>query len=92
MPIKYGQYEFAGPFSTFDELEDAPGVFILLCFKDNEFNILRFDAAKKIRTEVEMVLLEPGLSDMCGGKLRVAVYDTVDEEQMALIQQQLQNC
>lgn len=50
---------------------------------------MSFGLAREIRTEVENVLLEPGVSGMCGGKLRVAVYDTVDEDQMMLIQEQL---
>jgi len=79
MPHKFGHVELLGPFGRLDELEDIPGLFVILCFQNDVFAALDVRIAHKVQTEVAEALNEAIWSDMCTGKLRVAVmYSSED--------------
>ncbi len=88
--MMFEQYEFAGPFSNLEDLDKSPGVFIILCSEEGKFRILQVGCAKEIRVAVFEAIQNSEFSTLCKGKLRVAVYDTVDEDLMNKIKHQIQ--
>ena len=89
MGLNFDGIELQGPFSRLDQLEDQPGVVAILCFKDNRFELLDVRTAKLVQTEVADILAEPSWSEVCGGKLRVAVFYTANEEELLSVKQQV---
>lgn len=77
-----GNYEFQGPFSSVEELEDRPGVYIVLCNLDDELHeVLLVDIDV---LSVRKNLLQKDKSDQwrnnCSGKLEFVVcYREIDE-------------
>jgi tetratricopeptide (TPR) repeat protein len=79
MPLRFGDIELLGPFGRLDELEDQPGLFVILCYQDTTFEALDVRIADLVQTEVAEALNEPIWIDMCTGKLRVAVLYSSNE-------------
>jgi hypothetical protein len=73
MPLRFGDIELLGPFGRLDELEDQPGLFVILCYQGTTFEPLDVRIAELVQTEVAEALDEAIWIDMCTGKLRVAV-------------------
>ncbi len=89
MVLKFGDVELLGPFSRLDELEDQPGLFVILCYKDVRFEPLDVRIAKLVQTEVARALAEPNWTEICTGRLRIGVLYSFDEAQLDSIKQQL---
>lgn len=79
MPVKFGDVELLGPFGRLDELQDSPGLFVIFCSQDEVYTALDVRIAHQVQTDVAEALNEPLWSDMCIGKLRVAVMYCSDD-------------
>lgn len=89
MPLRFGDVELLGPFGRLDELEDRPGLFVILCYQNNVFEPLDVRLAEMVQTEVAEALDEPIWADMCSGKLRVAVIYSSDDSILQGIKQRI---
>jgi len=87
MPLKFGDVELQGPFSRLDELEDKPGLFAILCYQNMKFEVLDVKPAKLVQTEVGETIAHVDWSEICKGKVRVAVHYTEDENEVERIKQ-----
>jgi len=89
MPLRFGDVELLGPFGRLDELEEQPGLFIVLCYQNTMFEPLDVRIAEFVQTEVAAALNEPHWIDVCAGKLRVAVLYSSDDSVLQYIKQQI---
>lgn len=51
--MKIGNYEFDGPFFSIPSLEDRPGVYAILCVKDEKFDLIDVGEARAVKTGVQ---------------------------------------
>jgi hypothetical protein len=88
MAVRFGDLELEGPFSTLEELIDAPGVYALLCLNEDtgDFKLLQVKTTTLIQTEVARTLRDDW-SSFCQGKIRVAVF--YGEENLDQIREQI---
>lgn len=91
MSLRFGDVELLGPFGRLDELEDRPGLFVILCYQNNVFEPLDVRIAELVQTEVAAALDEPIWTDLCTGKLRVAVVYSSEESILEGIKQRITN-
>lgn len=90
MSLKYGNVELEGPFALLDELKDCAGVYALLCSdpETGHLELLQVRTARLVQTEVEKSLRDDW-SELCKGKLRVAVFYGTDAQQLDQVKQQI---
>lgn len=92
MPLRFGNVQLQGPFSRLNELEDQPGLFVVLCYDTTRlvpFVPLDVRIAKLVQTEVESALADPKWTEMCTGKLRLAVFYSPEQTQLDSIKHQV---
>lgn len=85
MVLSVGDVEFDGPFSKLSELEDSPGVFVVLCYKDMAFKFLDVRKAKFVQTEVANAIAQNSWAVADDGRLRIAVCYSSDAMEMDII-------
>lgn len=91
MALTFSNVELEGPFSRLDELKDAAGVFAILCYRESRFNLLAVEVAEQVQTEVANLVARSDWSDVCSGKVRVAVYYTTDGTEASKIKDEIQS-
>ena len=85
--ILIGKYEFCGPFAAPEEIEERPGVFAVLCYHDNCYELLDLGYGENLR---QGLLDHPDQGDwhnMCAGTLLAAVFygDEMDGDQAQIL-------
>jgi hypothetical protein len=53
LTIKIGDYDFDGPFSSTDSIENKSGIYAILHYKQGKFNLLDIGESSRIKKEIE---------------------------------------
>ena len=72
MTILIGRHEFEGPFQNLAELEDTRGLYAILHFEKEEYNLIHLGHAQNIREQTE--LSRSSYSSLPGNILIAACY------------------
>jgi hypothetical protein len=76
MSIKIGRYEFEGPYSSTDSLQDKSGIYVILCQKDSNYNTVDCGESVTVKTRIENHDRADCWRRNCSGTLCVAVLYT----------------
>lgn len=52
MSIRIGNYEFDGPYSSLENLEDRSGIYSILCQRNGEYNLIDVGESATVKTRV----------------------------------------
>lgn len=50
--MKIGRYEFEGPYSTVDKLEDKAGIYVILVFRNNTYYVIDVGESATVKSRV----------------------------------------
>lgn len=91
MIIMIGSYEFKGPYTSTDELEDRSGIYAVLCHFDSEYTVIDIGESAKVKTRVETHDRKECWDKNCFGELVVAVLYTPNKGKLSrtIIEQSL---
>jgi len=81
MAITIGRLEFQGPYHMGDTIESRPGLFVLLCETEDEYELLEVDHSDALDSclhHEEYVSNLAFYQDHCSGALCAAVHYTDD--------------
>jgi hypothetical protein len=53
LTIKIGDYDFDGPFSSTDSIENKSGIYAILHYKEGKFYLLDIGESSRIKKEIE---------------------------------------
>lgn len=53
MTVKIGDYDFEGPFESTAAIEDKPGIYAVLHFKEGDYYLLDVGESSQIKNEIE---------------------------------------
>ncbi|MBX9691265.1 MAG: hypothetical protein K2Z81_02705 [Cyanobacteria bacterium] len=54
MGILIGKYEFDGPYSTVADLQEKPGLYVVLHYERDEYELIHVSQADNIRASIEV--------------------------------------
>jgi hypothetical protein len=94
MTIKVGQYEFEGPHTSIEKLEDRSGVYAIHCLRaDGKYYLIDVGESATVKTRVEGHDRKPCWQEHCTGTLTVSVYYTPNLQQTGrkVVEQELRN-
>lgn len=90
MTILIGKYEFDGPFHRVDDLEEKQGLYVVLQYKDEEYELIHVAQADNIRERIELlpapesptgkVLLAALYTPRCGARERSTMVEDIRSE------------
>jgi hypothetical protein len=91
MSILIGKYEFDGPFNSMDELKEKPGLYAVLHFKHDQYELIHIAQAHNIRGRIELspltdtsaggtVLLAACYTPECGRRARAIMVEEINNE------------
>lgn len=75
MTILIGQYEFDGPFTEVADLQEKQGVYAVLHFEDDLYELIHISQADNIRNSIE---ISPSAYTQNVGEVLIAVLYTSD--------------
>lgn len=81
MTIDIGQYRFDGPYTTTDDLEDRSGIYVILCYQNNEYIVIDVGESATVRSRVDNHDRKDCWGRKCQGVLYVVVYYTPNLQQ-----------
>ena len=55
MPILIGKHEFDGPFHDVDSLEEKEGLYVVLNYKDEQYELIHVAQAENIRERIQLL-------------------------------------
>ena len=96
MAVKFGKYEFAGPYSGARYLYDKKGVYIILCKdirEEDRYYIIDIDESDTVRTSVETHPRKICWTKNCYGigYISVGVFYEEDKERRKKIIEYIRN-
>ncbi|MFQ5630814.1 MAG: hypothetical protein ACE5I1_18740 [bacterium] len=75
--IFLGNYAFDGPHRSIDDVKDFPGVFAIVCERDEKFQLLDVDESDAVRSSIESHAREDCWEENCeDGELAYLAYYT----------------
>jgi hypothetical protein len=89
MTILIGKYEFDGPFQKIEDLEEQQGVYVVLHYEDEDFELMRVAHADNIREHLALlpaecsrgkVLLAALYTPECGPSERSTMVQDIESE------------
>ena len=93
MSINISNYNFDGPYSDTDQLEDKSGVYVILCLNlnNNKYAVIDIGESAEVKTRIESHDRKQCWSNNCNGEILVAVLYTLNQQQHGrmLIEQEL---
>ncbi len=89
MSILIGPYEFHGLFTTTDEIKDSEGVYVILCHRNNEHELMDVGESRQLKTCLQNHELKASWLKNCEGEVQTAVYytDGLSEQERNQIKQ-----
>ncbi|MBX9667323.1 MAG: hypothetical protein K2X93_06875 [Candidatus Obscuribacterales bacterium] len=91
MTILIGKFEFDGPFSVVDDLEERPGLYAVLHYEHGEYELIHVSQADNIKNTIEVspsaysqlggaVLIAACYTSGCGSRERNAMIEEIQAE------------
>lgn len=76
MSFTVGKYEFDGPFSSTNQLQDRSGIYVIVCAVNNQYQPLDCGESATVKSRVEDHERADCWKRNCNGTLMVAVLYT----------------
>ncbi len=76
MSIEIGRYTFEGPYRSTGDLKDKPGVYAVICKKEDELYLLDINESKQVKSSIQNNKREECWRKYCNETLTVAVHYT----------------